>query len=91
MKKLYFKQNNIIIKNNFTKALKKEIKKMLNGYFKSYYNAPLNFEIFDKEISDLVIRTQEEQDIKKKEEKKKIRSFKYISLKSSWKGNKFIK
>lgn len=91
MKKLYFNQNNIIIKNGFSEALKKEIKKMLHGYFKSYYNVPQDFKVFDKEISDLVIKIQEEQEIRKKVERKRIKNYKYTVLKSNFKGKKFIK
>lgn len=91
MKKLFFNQNNFIIKNNFSQALKSEIKKMFHEYFRDYYNVPLDFKVFDKEISDLVIKLLDEQDIKRKEERKKIKSFKCTSVKTTWKGQKFIK
>ncbi len=91
MKNLFFKQNNFIEKNNFSKALKKEIRKMLHEYFKDYYKVPLDFNVFDKEISDLVIKLSEEQEQKRKEERKRIRTFKCTSIKTSWKGQKFIK
>lgn len=91
MKNLFFKQNNFIEKNNFSKALKKEIRKMFHEYFKDYYKVPLDFKVFDKEISDLVIKLSEEQEQKRKEERKRIRTFKCTSVKTSWKGQKFIK
>lgn len=91
MKNLFFKQNNFIEKNNFSQALKKEIRKMFHEYFKDYYKVPLDFKIFDKEISDLVIRLSEEQENKRKEERKRIKNFKCTSVKTSWKGQKFIK
>ena len=53
MKSLFFNQNNFIEKNNFSQALKKEIRKMFNEYFKDYYKVPLDFEVFDKKISNL--------------------------------------
>ena len=90
MKSLFFNQNNFIEKNNFSQALKKEIRKMFNEYFKDYYKVPLDFEVFDKKISNLIIKISEEQDLKRKAEKKKIRTFKYTSI-TTWKGHKFIK
>lgn len=91
MKSLFFNKNNFIKKNNFSQALKKEIRKMFNEYFKDYYKVPLDFEVFDKKISNLIIKISEEQDLKRKAEKKKIRTFKYTSIKTTWKGHKFIK
>lgn len=91
MKNLFFNQNNFIEKNNFSQALKKEIRKMFHEYFKDYYSVPLDFEVFDKKISNLIIKISEEQDLKRKTEKKKIRTFKYTSIKTTWKSHKFIK
>ncbi len=91
MKNLFFKQNNFIEKNNFSQALKKEIRKMFHEYFKDYYKVPLDFNVFDKEISDLVIKLTEEQEQRQKEERKRIKTFKCTSIKTTWKGQKFIK
>lgn len=94
MKKLFFNKNNFIVKNNFSKALKREIKGMFYGYFNNYYKVPLDFKTFDKEISNLIIRLQDEEDAKKKLERKKfknIKNFKYITVKGNLKGRKFIR
>ena len=91
MRKLHFNQNNIIVKNKFSNIFKEEIKNMLSDYLKNYYNVPIDFKVFDKEISDLIIRIQENEDIKKTHKLKKNRKFKYTSSKTPWKGYKLIK
>lgn len=94
MKTLFFNKNNFIVKNNFSKALKKEIKGMFYGYINSKYNVPLDFNVFDKEISNLIIKLQNEEDARKKQKRKKvknIRNFKYTTVKSCWSGKRFIR
>lgn len=94
MKKLFFNKNNFIVKNNFSKALKKEIRGMFYGYFNNTYNIPLDFKAFDKEISNLIIKLQDEEDTKKRIERKKlknIRKIKHITVKGNWTGKKFFR
>lgn len=64
---------------------------MFHEYFKNYYKVPLDFKVFDKEISDLIIKISEEQDLKRKRERRKIKAFKCTSIKTTWRGQKFIK
>lgn len=76
MKNLIFKQNDFLLKNNFSTILKCEINKMVMGYFKNLYIIPLDIEVFDKEISTLIIKLQDEIDDLKK--KKKINNYKKL-------------
>ena len=67
MKNLVFKQNDFLLKNNFSTILKSEVNNMVFTYFKNEVLVPLDSEVFDKEISDLIIKLQEEiDDLKKK-------------------------
>ena len=85
MKKLYFNQNKFLHKNNFKYLLKCEISKMFNKYLKDDITVPTDFETFDKEISDLIIKILETKNTKNKKRKIKCTNIHY------WKFKKFIK
>lgn len=91
MKKLFFNQNNYLQKNNFSNELKKELKNMFHGYFRENITVPNKFEVFDKEISNLVIKILDEQDLRKKAEKRKIKTFRCTKVHKTWTSGKFIK
>lgn len=79
MKNLSFKQNDFLLKNNFSTILKCEINKMVMGYFRNLYIVPLDIDVFDKEISDLIIKLQDKIDDLKKNKKKKINTYKQLN------------
>lgn len=74
MRNLSFKNNEFLLKNNFSTILKAEVDNMVFNYFKNICLVPLDPEEFDKEISDLIIKLQEKIDNLKK--KRKINSCK---------------
>lgn len=88
MKNLVFNQNEFLIKNNFSSVLKRAINTMVFEYLEDIYPTPQSFEAFDKEISDLIIKLQEEQENLKK--KKTINKYKKTTVHFK-KSKKFIK
>lgn len=91
MKKVFFKQNNYLHKNNFTLKLKKEIKMMLDQYFNEEIAVPVDFDVFDKEISDLILKILDDLDTENKNCKRK-KIYKVKTIKTSlWKSKKLIK
>lgn len=90
MKKLFFNNNNYLEKNNFNLSLKKELRKMFHQYFKENVTVPTKFDIFDKEISDLIIKILDEQDAEKHNRKKNLKLLKTTTV-HNWKSKRFIK
>ncbi len=66
MKNLKFNENDFLLKNDFSNILKGEINRMMLNYFRNQYTVPLNFETFDEEISNLIIKVLDTQDSLKK-------------------------
>lgn len=74
MKNLVFKNNEFLLKNNFSTILKSEVNNMVFTYFKNEALVPLDSDVFDKEISDLIIKLQEKiDDLKKKRKISKVK------------------
>lgn len=88
MKNLVFNQNDFLVKNNFSAVLKRAVNAMVFEYLEDIYPTPHSFEEFDKEISDLIIKLQEEQENFKK--RKTINKYKKTTVHFK-KSKKFIK
>lgn len=88
LKNLVFNQNEFLIKNNFSTVLKRAVNTMVFEYLEDICPTPHSFEEFDKEISNLIIKLQEEQEDFKK--KKSINKFKKTTVHFK-KSKKFIK